>query len=124
MMRSTRNVLLLAAVVAMPGAARAQLKAAPGDWPGWRGPDRTGVSTETGLLKEWPRGGPKLLWKAKGLGIGYSTPSVAGGRIYLLGTRGGMEQVFALDAKGGKELWAVEIGRIAREGPPSYPGPR
>ena len=77
-MRSTRNVLLLAAVVAMPGAARAQLKAAPGDWPGWRGPDRTGVSTETGLLKEWPRGGPKLLWKAKGLGIGYSTPSVAG----------------------------------------------
>ena len=57
---------------------------ASGDWPGWRGPERTGVSRETGLLHQWPPGGPKLLWKAKGLGGGYSTPSIAGGRFIPL----------------------------------------
>ena len=48
-------------ILATPSQARAQLKAAPGDWPGWRGADRTGVSTETGLLKEWPADGPITL---------------------------------------------------------------
>lgn len=47
------------------------------DWPQWRGPDRTGLSRETGLLKEWPEGGPKQVWKITGLGDGYSTPSVS-----------------------------------------------
>ena len=55
---------------------QAQLKSGSGDWPAWRGPDRTGLSTETGLLKEWPKGGPTLVWKVKGLGDGYSTPSI------------------------------------------------
>src|SRR5262249_48122266 len=47
------------------------------DWPGWRGADRSGVSPEKGLLKEWPKEGPKLLWKASGIGAGYSSPAVA-----------------------------------------------
>ena len=55
-----------ALVCAAAQPALAQPKSAPGDWPGWRGPDRTGVSKETGLLKEWPEGGPKLAWKIKG----------------------------------------------------------
>jgi hypothetical protein len=55
-MRSARMTMLLVTVVAaMPGAAKAQLKASVGDWPGWMGPDRTGVSQETGLLKQWPK---------------------------------------------------------------------
>src|SRR5262245_16379911 len=98
-----------------------RVKAGPGDWPGWRGPDRTGVSKETGLLKEWPKEGPKLLWKADGLGGGFSTPSVAGGRIYLLGTDSGRtELLMALDAKNGKQLWAREVGSMAG----GHPGPR
>ena len=36
-----------------------------GDWPQWRGPERNGISTETGLLREWPKGGPKLLWDSR-----------------------------------------------------------
>ncbi len=124
-MLSARTILpLLAAVLAAQGTVRAQLKADAGDWPGWMGPDRTGVSTEKDLLKAWPKDGPKLLWKATGLGGGYSTPSIAHGRIYLLGTRDGKEQAIALDVRDGKELWAAEVGPIAREGPPSYPGPR
>src|SRR5689334_22443988 len=58
------------------------------DWPQWRGPDRTGHSADTGLLKSWPAGGPKLAWKAEGLGEGYSAPSISKGRIYLMGLRG------------------------------------
>ena len=47
------------------------------DWPQWQGPDRTASSKETGLLKEWPKEGPPLAWKSKGLGGGDSAPSVA-----------------------------------------------
>src|SRR5215470_16298293 len=91
-------VFVLTALLA-PGAGA-------GDWPGWRGPARTGVSAETGLLKRWPPGGPRLLWKATGLGGGYSTPSVAGGRIYLLGSKGEEEVAIALDAQDGKQIWS------------------
>ncbi|HEY1376935.1 MAG TPA: PQQ-binding-like beta-propeller repeat protein [Gemmataceae bacterium] len=95
------------------------------DWPGWRGADRTGVSPETGLLQEWPAGGPKLLWKATGLGGGYSSPAVVGDRIYTLGTRGKDEYALALDAQG-KQVWEAKVGPTTRGGPfgAAYPGPR
>ena len=56
-----------------PGA-----RAAPpgGNWPQWRGPQRDGVSTETGLLTSWPAGGPKRLFMASGLGRGFSSVSI------------------------------------------------
>ena len=83
----------------------------PSDWPQWRGPDRTGLSTETGLLKEWPSEGPKQLWKITGLGEGFSTPSVSAGRIYLLGTKGEDEFLICLQEKDGERVWDVKIGR-------------
>src|SRR5215813_13942984 len=58
------------------------------DWPQWRGPDRSGISKETGLLKEWPKEGPKLVWEVKGIGYGFSTPAIVGGKIYLLSNNG------------------------------------
>src|SRR5258707_3532294 len=76
--------------------------AATGDWPQWRGPNRDGISTETGLLKDWPAGGPRLVWKATGLGKGFSTGSVAGGRIYSEGVKGDARAVGALIAADGK----------------------
>jgi outer membrane protein assembly factor BamB len=79
------------------------------DWPQWRGPDRTGVSRETGLLKAWPADGPKLAWKAIGLGEGHAAPAVAKGRIYGMGLRGDEEVVWALDARTGKEIWHTRI---------------
>jgi outer membrane protein assembly factor BamB len=109
---------------AVPPAAFAQLKAAPGDWPGWRGPDRTGVSTETGLLKKWPEGGPKLLWKATGIGGGYATPSVAGGRLFVLGSKDNDEYLMALDVKDGHPLWSTKLGIVGKNRGPNYPGPR
>jgi outer membrane protein assembly factor BamB len=99
-----------------------------GDWPQWRGPDRTGVARETGLLKRWPAEGPRLLWKAQGLGGGHSTPSIARGRIFGMSYRGNEEFVWALDADGGKPVWATKIapanfsiGRQAHAGSASTP---
>ena len=81
------------------------------DWPQWRGPNRDGVSTERGLLKDWPSGGPKLAWKTSGAGEGYSSFSTANGRLYTLGARGGTEYVMAFDAETGKRLWEAEHGQ-------------
>ncbi|HEV3258513.1 MAG TPA: PQQ-binding-like beta-propeller repeat protein [Gemmataceae bacterium] len=122
--RLATTLLMSAVLLGTPSAAKAQLKAAPGDWPGWRGPDRTDVSTETGLLQEWPAGGPKLVWKATGLGGGFTTPSIAGGRIYLMGSKGREEYVMALDAKDGKHLWSTKVGAVGLNRGPQNPGPR
>ena len=85
------------------------------DWPQWRGPNRDGISKETGLLKQWPDGGPPLVWKAKGAGRGYSSMSVANGRIYTMGLRGDREFIIAFDAATGKEAWATAHGGAYRD---------
>lgn len=87
-----------------------------GDWPQWRGPLRDNVSTETGLLQDWPEGGPKLVWEAKGLGVGYSTVAVARGKIYTMGDHGDEADVIALDL-GGKHLWTTKIGKSGGDHP-------
>lgn len=89
----------------------AGLQAAEFDWPQWQGKDRTAISKETGLLKRWPKEGPPLLWKATKLGGGYSTPSVAEGRIFGMSFRGEYEVVWALNEADGKELWSTRIAR-------------
>jgi len=58
------------------------------DWPQWRGPNRDGISKETGLLKQWPEGGPQLVWKATGAGGGYSSFAISKGRLYTMGLKG------------------------------------
>jgi outer membrane protein assembly factor BamB len=80
------------------------------DWAQWRGPKRDGLSTETGLLKQWPAGGPKQLWSVDGLGAGYGSLAIAGDRIYVQGSLGGRSSVHALDRAGGKLLWTVPLG--------------
>jgi outer membrane protein assembly factor BamB len=75
------------------------------DWPAFRGPNRDGVSTETGLLKQWPKEGPKQIWTGRNLGLGFGTPSVADGKIFGTGTRDGKDGVWALNETNGQELW-------------------
>ena len=85
----------------------------PSDWPQWRGPARDGVSTERGLLKQWPKEGPKLAWQVNELGDGYSTPVVVGTRIYLMSNHGmDNEFVQALSAKDGKVIWTTRVGNV------------
>jgi outer membrane protein assembly factor BamB len=95
-----------------------------GDWPQFRGPNRDGASTETGLLQELPPDGPPLVWKATGLGIGYSTVSVVGPRIYTIGEDSEFSSVIALNATDGKKLWSVKLGKAGAPGMPAFEGPR
>lgn len=80
------------------------------DWPQWQGANRDGISREAGLLKTWPSDGPKLAWRLDDLGTGYSSPAVAGGKIFGLSNRGDKEVVWALSEKTGKEIWAIPLG--------------
>lgn len=98
-------------VVCLSAEAAAQ---ASGNWPQWRGPNRDGISKETGLLKQWPADGPPLVWKAKGAGGGYSSFAVANGRLFTMGLRGDSEFVVAFDVASGKEVWATANGRAFR----------
>jgi outer membrane protein assembly factor BamB len=95
------------------------------DWPQWRGPNRDDVSKETGLLQEWPKDGPKLVWTCEEAGIGFSGPAVVGDRLYSMGSDDKKEYVFALDIKNGKKLWSTEVGDLFTnffgDGPRSTP---
>ena len=90
------------------------------DWPQWRGPDREAVSKETGLLKEWPEGGPALLWEMRGLGRGYSSVSIVGNRLFTMGDLqqedGKSQYVMAFDLTSKSKLWTTKVGRPHGDG--------
>ena len=99
-----------------------------GNWPTFRGPDRTGVSNETKLLKSWPQAGPALVWKAEGVGRGYSSLAILGGKIFTLGdgTVAGDadEYLLAYDQATGKPLWKTKTGGPWTEGNASWQSSR
>lgn len=90
-------------IALMTLAALAPLAA--GDWPWWRGPKRDGCSTDQGLLTEWPAGGPPLAWKATGCGVGYSSVSVVGDRLFTMGDGPDGSHVQAIAVKTGRLAW-------------------
>jgi len=95
------------------------------DWPQWRGPQRDGISQETGLLKEWPADGPNLLWQVQDAGSGYSTPAVVGERLYLVSNEGDdKEFVLCLALQDGQRVWSTTIGKVGPNRGPQYPGAR
>ncbi len=96
------------------------------DWPQWRGPQRNGMSEETGLLKEWPKEGPKLLWKISDIGSGYAAPAIAGERVYILGNEGmENESVEALAVADGKRVWSTRLGKVGNPNQnPNFPAAR
>ena len=112
MLPHASHLLFLAGALGMvaPLATAEPPRSPGGHWPQWRGPDRTNVSTETGLLPEWPVDGPPLAWKATGLGDGVPSVAVGGGQVYALGTREGMEVLTALSETDGKKRWSVAVG--------------
>jgi outer membrane protein assembly factor BamB len=89
---------------------------AANDWPQWRGPNRDGHSADTGLLKQWPQGGPKLVWKATGLGLGFAGVSIVGDRVYAAGDIGDSSYLIALNRTDGKVLWKTKLGRAGAVG--------
>src|SRR5512137_2830739 len=87
------------------------VSASAADWPQWRGPNRDGKSLETGLVASWPAGGPRLVWKAQGLGESYSSFAVVGSRLYTQGQQGNQQFVLAIDVNTGKQVWRTPSGR-------------
>src|SRR5262245_55866611 len=75
------------------------------DWPHWRGPARNGISAEKGWLDEWPADGPRVLWRAE-VGTGFSSFSVAKGRVFTMGNTDNTDAVFCFEAATGKTLWS------------------
>jgi outer membrane protein assembly factor BamB len=88
----------------------AAAEAARGDWSRWRGPRGDGISLETGLLDRWPQGGPPLAWRTKGLGSGYSTVAVVGGKIFTMGAQLGSNYLLCLSREDGSLLWKTAVG--------------
>ncbi|NQT38824.1 MAG: PQQ-binding-like beta-propeller repeat protein, partial [Planctomycetes bacterium] len=107
----TRIISSLCVLIAIASSAMA----ATPDWPGWLGPNRNGKSLDTGLLKQWPDEGPKLLWKVDGIGVGFSSVAVTGGKVYITGDRDGKLTLSALDLNG-KPLGKIDHGQ-GRGGP-------
>ncbi len=101
--------------------------AAPGDWPQFRGPNQNDISPETGLLQDWPAGGPPLVWKGAGLGEGFSGVAVVGDRVYSAGDKGDSSFVVALNAADGRLIWSAKLGKAGPgggDGEPRFNGPR
>ena len=89
--------------------------AADSPWHQWRGPNRDGKSAETGLLTRWPSAGPKLAWKASGLGAGYASVVVGDGRVYTIGKdKSNTVWATALSEKNGDIVWRKKIGSTGR----------
>ena len=122
----TAIAALCLCVASLIVTSSANMSASSFDWPQWRGPNRDGTSKETGLLKQWPKEGPKLLWQVNDIGDGYSTPAVVGKRIYLMSNRG-MENEFvqALSIQDGKVIWTTRVGNVGNPNQnPPYPKAR
>ena len=97
----------------------------PSDWPQWRGPERNGVSKDTGLLKQWPSSGPQQSWSISSLGEGFGSIAIRGDRIFIQGTSSSASMIFCLNRADGKTVWSAALGPKLNEsvgnGPRSTP---
>ena len=80
------------------------------DWPQWRGPNRNGISQESGLMKQWPASGPSRVWMTSNLGAGFGSIAVKDDRIYVQGLQGRASMVSSLNRDDGQVVWSKVIG--------------
>ena len=106
--------LVFCALVLLSSVVRSE------DWPSWRGPNRDDISTETGLLRKWPEGGPEKLWTSKDAGLGYSGCSIVNGVLFTMGADGTGEEsndfVIAINTKSGEKVWQANVGSYLENG--------
>jgi outer membrane protein assembly factor BamB len=115
-MRMLRPVLILATLALLIAASPWCPCGAAADWTGWRGTNRDGKSGDTGLLKQWPDTGPKLLWKTDTVGEGYGSMAVSGGTVYTSGTVDGKLKILTFDLDG-KPGWQAELDVASKKDP-------
>jgi outer membrane protein assembly factor BamB len=95
-----------------------------GSWPGWRGPNRDDISSETGLIDTFPSFGPPIKWHVDGVGAGYSSVAIDSGRIFTLGDVDGQCEVLALNFANGRRFWATPFGTGDPNSTPTVDGNR
>jgi outer membrane protein assembly factor BamB len=100
----------LAALAACSSADTATAKST-GDWAQFRGPNRDDISPDKGLLKSWPKDGPRVVWKGTGVGTGYSSVAVAGDKVFTMGDKDGSSWIFAVSRDKGDIVWSAKVGR-------------
>lgn len=111
-----KNINFICGIALLLGSAITTKAATPkGNWPTFRGPERTAVASDVDLLEEWPTEGPTLLWETDGLGRGYSSLAIADGKIYTLGDTiaqgdGTDEYLLCFDQQTGELVWKLKIG--------------
>lgn len=120
-MRPIRTSLVLA----LMSALSSQSWSADPEWPTFRGSQRWAVSSETGLLQEWPSSGPELVWKATGAGRGYASLAIAGGKLFTLGdglstADDSDEYLTAFHLATGKQIWKAKTGSPWTDGSPAW----
>jgi len=122
--RKALELLAMLLAMLLPPAA-----GSAADWPTFRGPARTGVAPDTGLLESWPTEGPRLVWEAAGAGRGYASLAIAGEKIYTLGD--GLstaddkdEYLSCFERETGKQLWKTKTGQPWSAGAESWQGSR
>lgn len=118
-LRAARHAWPVIAVAVMltlaaPPTGSAQVPFEPGDWPQWRGPNRDGVAVEEGLLREWPAAGPSVAWRVDGVGVGFSSVAVHGGRVFTLGDLDGVEHMVVVDLETGRRIWAAQPAPVVK----------
>jgi outer membrane protein assembly factor BamB len=118
-MKRTLPLWLSRAAVAAALVLALALPALADDWPQWRGPERTGISKETGWKADWSAGAPKVVWEAD-VGLGFSAVSVVGKHVFTMGNKDGKDIVSCLDADTGKPVWQHSYPCK----PHDYPGSR
>lgn len=124
-MRLVFSVVILRWLIALRVVFYAYAPTFAEDWPCWRGPERNGVSREDSWNDGWSDSGPVQLWKAK-VGIGFSSTTIANGRLYTIGNTDDVESVVCLDVLSGKLLWKHDYAcplddRFFEGGPTSTP---
>lgn len=116
--------LFIGAGLVVAGAASAAGPSTGTDWPRFRGPQQNGVSVEKGLLRSWPEGGPKVVWK-KPIGSGFSSLTAVGDALYTTAVEGESEMAYRLREADGEVVWRVPLGPVFPEvfgnGPRSTP---
>ena len=116
------NRILVSATLLVLGAVITSGQSASMDWPQWRGPDRNGISKETGLLAQWPKSGPTVAWSTAMLGAGYGSMAVQGDRVWVQGMRNKQSVVSSLNRADGKLVWVRILGSAGDND--RGPGPR
>ena len=120
---ATFVALASVAAAAEPAGASTEKDASP-NWPSWRGPAGDGHCAETGLLRSWNSDGLPLLWKASGLGKGFSSVAIQDGHAFTMGARRGKAHLIALDLDSRKEVWSIPVGKGKPNSTPTIDGSR